>query len=483
MLHTIRGRIIAVFASGLALLLVTAAVSYCNIYSVNKKLSIIESYDDLFNNILEVRRYEKNFTLYKDPTSLKMSLVYLDKAQSIADKLATNISLIVGANEFNRFRNVLNDYRSLINSYLASNKDAMIPADVTLVRLKGKKLVDFARELIASKRNRIHEVLVRSLITPFVFLLVFVTAILLTFRIMVRDILQPLQLIQRTTQEIAQGNYAPMKYISRRRDEIYNLAAAFDKMAEEINERQQEVLQTRKIAALGTFTAGIAHEINNPLNNISLTAEALIEDFGPEIPGEAKELVLDILLQSERAADVVGNLLDFSRSERPSLKELSVEHVIRRTINLVKNQLMLSGISSTVEIAPGISKIKGALRHLQQVFLNLFLNAIHAMPNGGELTIETRPYSEEFIRIDVKDTGTGIRAEDLEKIFDPFYTTKGVGRGTGLGLSVTYGIVKEHGGYIEVESKVGEGSTFSVYLPMLKANSEDEDGRTHSDSR
>lgn len=483
MLHTIRGRIIAVFASGLALLLVTAAVSYWNIYSVNEKLSIIESYDDLFNNILEVRRYEKNFTLYKDPTSLKMSLVYLDKAQSIADKLATNISLIVGDNEFNGFRNVLNDYRSLINNYLASNKDDMIPADVTLVRLKGKKLVDFARELIASKRNRIHKVLVRSLITPFVFLLVFVTAILLTFRIMVRDILQPLQLIQRTTQDIAQGNYASMKYNSRRRDEIYDLAAAFDKMAEEINERQQEVLQTRKIAALGTFTAGIAHEINNPLNNISLTAEALIEDFGPEIPGEAKELVLDILFQSERAADVVGNLLDFSRSERPSLKELSVEHVIRRTINLVKNQLMLSGISSTVEIAPGISKIKGALRHLQQVFLNLFLNAIHAMPNGGELTIETRPYSEEFIRIDVKDTGTGIKAEELEKIFDPFYTTKGVGRGTGLGLSVTYGIVKEHGGYIEVESEVGKGSTFSVYLPMLKPNSEDEDGRTHSDSR
>ena len=482
MFNTIRSRIIAVFFLGVAILLVATTVTYLSIYSLSNKLHIIESYDDLYNNILEVRRYEKNFVLYQDALSLKESIAYLDKVRDLSNTLATNISIIVGGDEFRRFRNTLSDYRSLIESYLVADNKAMSSSDVTLVRLKGKELVNFAQKLITSKRQRIHKVLIHTLVIPFVFLLIFITAILLTFRIVVRDILQPLQLIQRTTREIARGNFAPMEYNPRRKDEIYDLAAAFNKMARELDASQEELLQSRKIAALGTFTAGIAHEINNPLNNISLTAEALIEDFGPEIPGEAKELVLDILFQSERAADVVGNLLDFSRSERSSSCELLVEDVIRRTIKLVKNQMMLSGIQPRVKIAPGIPKIRGTLRHLQQVFLNLFLNAIHAMPDGGELTVKAKPYSQEFVRIDVNDTGVGIKAEDLQKIFDPFYTTKGVGRGTGLGLSVTYAIVKEHGGYIEVDSQVGKGSTFSVYIPICKGKIEVEDGRSHSDS-
>ena len=482
MFNTIRARIIAVFCLGMALLLIATTVTYLSIYSLSDKLRIIEGYDDLYNNILEVRRYEKNFILYQDFPSLKESIAYLDKVRDLTNTLAANISLIIGGDEFSRFGNILSDYRSLIERYLVADDKAMSSSDVTLVRLKGKELVDFAQKLITSKRQRIHKVLIRTLVIPFVFLLIFVTAILLTFRIVVRDILQPLQLIQRTTREIARGNFAPMEYNPKRKDEIYDLAAAFNKMAQELDASQEELLQSRKIAALGTFTAGIAHEINNPLNNISLTAEALIEDFGPEIPGEAKELVLDILFQSERAADVVGNLLDFSRSERSSACDLVVDDVIRRTIKLVKNQMMLSGIQPRVKIAPGIPRISGTLRHLQQVFLNLFLNAIHSMPDGGELTVKAKPYSHEFVRIDVNDTGVGIKAEDLQKIFDPFYTTKGVGRGTGLGLSVTYAIVKEHGGYIEVESEVGKGSTFSVYIPICKGKIEVEDGRSHSDS-
>ena len=482
MFNTIRARIVAVFSLGVALLLVATTITYLSIYSLSNKLHIIESYDDLYNNILEVRRYEKNFVLYKDSLSLKESIAYLDKSQDLANTLATNISIVVGADEVSRFNNILSDYRRLIGSYLVANNNAQGSSDVTLVRSKGKELVDFVQRLITTKRKRIHEVLIRTLVIPFVFLIIFITAILLTFRIVVRDILQPLQLIQRTTREIARGNFAPMEYNPRRNDEIYHLAAAFNKMAREIDERQEELVQSRKIAALGTFTAGVAHEINNPLNNISLTAEALIEDFGPEIPAEAKELVLDILFQSERAADVVGNLLDFSRSERLSSEELSVEDVVGRTIKLVKNQMMLSGIQPSVEIAPAIPKIRGALRHLQQVFLNLFLNAIHAMPDGGELTVKAKLYSDEFIKIEVKDTGVGIKAEDLAKIFDPFFTTKGVGRGTGLGLSVTYAIVKEHGGYIEVDSEVGKGSTFYVYLPTGKEKAGVEDGGSPSAS-
>lgn len=482
MLNTIRGRIIIVLILGLTLLLVITGMNFWSVFSVNKKLHIIENYDDLFNNILEVRRYEKNFILYKDVSNLKESLEYLDKAEDLANILSVNISDIVGTNAFHRFMSILHSYRQIIDKYAVSNDDQISQADIDLMRSRGKQLIEFVSRFIDTKRQRIHRALYHSLLIPFLFLLIFLAVIMLTFRIVVRDIFQPLQLIERTTQEIARGNFAAIDYKARRKDEIYDLVTAFNKMAREIDERQEELVQSRKIAALGTFTAGVAHEINNPLNNIYLTAESLIEDFGPEIPGDAKELVLDIMFQSERAADVVGNLLDFSRSERSSSEELSIEDVLRRTIKLVKNQMMLSGIHPRVKIPPGIPKIRGALRHLQQVFLNLFLNAIHAMPDGGELAVEAKPYSEECIRIAVRDTGVGIKAEDLQKIFDPFFTTKGVGRGTGLGLSVTYTIVKEHGGYIEVDSEVGKGSTFYVYLPIGKDKTEVEDGRSHSDS-
>jgi signal transduction histidine kinase len=482
MFNTIRSRIIAVFSLGVALLLVATTITYLSIFSLSDKLHIIESYDDLFNNILEVRRYEKNFVLYQDALSLKESIVYLDKVRDLSKTLATNISIIVGGDEFSRFRNTLSDYQRLIESYLVADNNAMSASDVALVRLKGKELVDFAQKLITSKRQRIHKVLIRTLVIPFVFLLIFITAILLTFRIVARDILKPLQLIQRTTKEIARGNFTPLNYKSRSKDEIYDLTSAFNKMAREIDERQEELVQSRKIAALGTFTAGVAHEINNPLNNIYLTAEALIEDFEQEIPGEAKELVLDILYQAERAAEVVGSLLDFSRSERPSFTELSIDDVVEGTVKLVKNQLMLAGIGLTVEVSTEMPKIRGAKRHLQQVFLNIFLNAIHAMPNGGELVVRANQSSSDFIRVDVQDTGMGIKAESLEKIFDPFYTTKGVRRGTGLGLSVTYGIVQEHGGYIEVASEVGIGSTFSVFLPLAAQEPKVQNGSSNSHS-
>lgn len=482
MLNTIRGRISIVLILGLTLLLVITAMNFWNVFSVKEKLHIIENYDDLFNNILEVRRYEKNFILYKDVSNLKESLEYLDKAEDLANILSFNISEIVGNSAFARFTSLLHSYRQIIVKYTALDNEQISQADISLIRSQGKELTEFVRRFIDIKRQRIHQTLYHSLLIPFLFLFIFLAVIMLTFRIVVRDIFQPLQLIERTTREIARGNFSAIDYKARSKDEIYELVTAFNKMAREIDERQEELVQSRKIAALGTFTAGVAHEINNPLNNIYLTAEALIEDFGPEIPAEAKELVLDILFQSERAADVVGNLLDFSRSERSSSEELSVEDVLGRTIKLVKNQMMLSGIQPSVEIAPAIPKIRGALRHLQQVFLNLFLNAIHAMPDGGELTVMAKLYSDEFIKIEVKDTGMGIKAEDLEKIFDPFFTTKSVGRGTGLGLSVTYAIVKEHGGYIEVDSEVGKGSTFYVYLPTGKEKAEVEDGGSPSDS-
>jgi len=172
---------------------------------------------------------------------------------------------------------------------------------------------------------------------------------------------------------------------------------------------------------------------------------------------------------------VVKNLLDFSRSDTPSFRRLEVKEVVEGTVKLIKNQLMLVGMKLVCKSPDHLPPIRGDLHNLEQVFLNLFLNAIQAMPNGGVITVEANESRERYVEIKVSDTGVGIKPEDLEKIFDPFYTTKPVGRGSGLGLSIVYGIVKKHGGYVEVKSELNVGTTFIVYLPILHEGRDAED--------
>jgi two-component system NtrC family sensor kinase len=246
------------------------------------------------------------------------------------------------------------------------------------------------------------------------------------------------------------------------------LIVAFNKMAEELESRQAQLLQSRKMASIGTLTSGIAHELNNPLNNISLTAETLLMSHRDMPDAEKEEMLQEIMNQSDRGSQVVKNLLEFSRTDRPFLSALSVEETIRGTIRLVRNQLMVNGIKLHDEIQGGIPFIRGKRQDLEQAFLNILVNSIQAMPQGGDIKVRAGLGPEGFVRVDLEDTGTGIKPEDVTHIFDPFYTTKPVGQGTGLGLSITYGIVRNHGGYVETKSEVNKGTTFSVYLPIPK---------------
>jgi len=466
MLNTIRGRIVAVFVACLAFVVILTVFYYWSISSIEKRLAIAENFEDLFNDILEIRRYEKNFLFYRDRDSLNQNIFYIGETKELTAKLAADIAKVIGDEQLGKFSSDLDSYKGM----MAESQDRMerqaSQIEVEKIRAKGKELVDFSQNLLRIKRERIHRALTRTLSIPIAFAGSLVLLIVLIFQLVVRNILKPLALIQRTTEDVARGNYTPIPYEERRRDEISELIAAFNKMSGEIESRQEEVVQSRKIAAIGTFTSGIAHELNNPINNIYLTAETLLEEYTNLSDAETNELILDVLNQADRAADIVKNLLDFSRNERPSSTDLSIAAVLDSTVKLVKNQIMVAGIGLERNLPDDMPAIRGNLRNMQHVFLNLLLNAIQAMPGGGSIEIAASQDSPDYIRVDVRDTGTGIKPEDLEYIFDPFFTTKGVGRGTGLGLSVTYSIVNTHGGYIEVKSEVNVGTTFSVFLPV-----------------
>ena len=208
----------------------------------------------------------------------------------------------------------------------------------------------------------------------------------------------------------------------------------------------------------------MAHELNNPINNIILTVDSLI---GGRKATEERRLAMlnDILTQAVRASEIVKNLLDFSRSNTAIIEDLDITQLLRETIHISENQIAVNNIKLRVDLAADLPVVRGNRQALQQVFINLLTNAVHAMRSGGELAVRAAAENHRKIVIAVRDTGCGIADEHLPYIFDPFFTTKEVGKGTGLGLSVSYGIIKKHGGRITVESTPGKGSTFTVVLP------------------
>jgi len=215
---------------------------------------------------------------------------------------------------------------------------------------------------------------------------------------------------------------------------------------------------------VGLLAAGVAHEVNTPLAGISSYTQLLRGQLEESDP---RQRVLEkIEKQSFRAAKIISSLLSFSRSSGTEFERVDVNKVLADVLSLVEHQLEGSKIRVRRELALRVPPVRGNENRIQQVFFNLILNARDAMPSGGWLTLHTYADADTVV-VEVGDTGHGIRREHIKRIYDPFFTTKGIGQGTGLGLSVSYGIVQEHGGAIFVESAPGQGTTFQVALPAL----------------
>jgi len=238
-------------------------------------------------------------------------------------------------------------------------------------------------------------------------------------------------------------------------------------LIEDITERvrlEEQIRATDKLSSIGLLAAGVAHEVNTPLTGISSYTQMLLAQT-PAI--DPKHIVLEkIKRQTLRASEIVNNLLNFSRTGNVEFAELDINRVLDDTIQLLEPQLRNTQINLERSYGENLPKTVGNATKLQQVFMNLLLNARDAMQKGGTLTLQTQ-FRENAILIEIIDTGIGIAPENIAKIYDPFFTTKGVGQGTGLGLAVSYGIIQEHKGRIFVESKPGQGTQFQIKLPAV----------------
>ena len=294
--------------------------------------------------------------------------------------------------------------------------------------------------------------------------------------VLANRILHPVQRLIEASVEVSQGNLSPeIGPISK--DEIGVLQQTFKTMLVSLQERERrqkleneiKLLQSERQASIGRLAAGVAHEINNPLTGVLTFTHMLMrrKDIGDEVRADLQT----IAQQTERVRKIVRGLLDFSRQTRLALMPTDVNDLVRTTLSLVENQALIKGVNLAFRATEGLPVSSLDRSQLQSVLLNIIMNALDATESGGNITISTsftasgEDMARQGIEISVADTGCGIPSDDLGKLFDPFYTTKEVGQGTGLGLSVSLGIVQRHGGTIRVQSQVGHGSIFTVWLP------------------
>ncbi|MCK4683092.1 PAS domain-containing protein [Candidatus Bipolaricaulota bacterium] len=256
---------------------------------------------------------------------------------------------------------------------------------------------------------------------------------------------------------------------------------------DELKQLQEQLIQSEKMASLGQIAAGVAHEINNPISGIMVYLHTLATDLENDRfdRKQALTFLTDSKYELTRCSKIIKSLLDFSRQSRPMLAPVDLGSILDETFSILGHRAKLQDIKVVQHIDPGLPRIQADMDQLKQVFFNLILNAIQAMPKGGRLTIhatqvddkEGLTKSPESVRIDIKDTGCGIAEENIGKLFTPFFTTKEKGEGVGLGLAVAYGIIKRHGGDIRVMSSKGKGTTFSIFLGREEGRKKEDDSR------
>ncbi len=292
-----------------------------------------------------------------------------------------------------------------------------------------------------------------------------------------KKLLHPMHQLIEASHRVSEGDLSP-KIAPISKDEIGILQRTFMEMLTSLRERdrrQREVseiklLQSEKQASVGRLAAGVAHEINNPLTGVLTFTHMLLKR--EDLPEDVLEDLRTISKATERVRDIVKGLLDFSRQTEITPVETDINELIRDTISLIENQALVKGAILCFDLKENLPTRTLDRNQIQSVLINVLINAIDSVDNGGHINVSTgiavstEKESKRGIEITIADTGCGIPEENLKKLFDPFFTTKEVGKGTGLGLSVSYGIIERHGGSIHVKSQVGEGSTFTIWLPL-----------------
>jgi two-component system NtrC family sensor kinase len=287
--------------------------------------------------------------------------------------------------------------------------------------------------------------------------------------------LQELRTLSQISQQVAEGNLEA-RAPGCGGGAVGLLADSFNDMLDRLQETQKQLVESEKLASLGQLAAGVAHELNNPLATVLLFAEVLLRENKLDDRGQTD--LRTIIRETKRCKTIVASLLDFARQHQVDTSEINLDRLIKRVIDLEKKHHRYDLVEIETNLDPHLPRIRADEAQIQAVISNLMTNAADAMPEGGKLILRTRRAMDDQVIFEVEDEGEGITPENQAKLFTPFFTTKQPGKGVGLGLSIVYGIIKMHRGQISVQSKLGEGTTFTIQLPVRQPET---DPRVHQD--
>lgn len=474
-----------------------AGLTILEIQYIQAKMAFAEDISELLNVTLEVRRFEKNYFLYHQPDDLHENRVYLERAREIMKRkdgrfqgLATPEQLAVLRRDLELYSALMLDYeKRLLPGGSATSPGSRERLEIEgKVRTSGKRITTIAEAMSRIERRNLNELLHDSMRIVLLAAAALTLVGILAARVLSQKVSRPLKQIEERMRRIADGRFESLQ-IDSRESEIVSLSAALDRMLHELDVRQRQLVRSEKLASLGTLLSGVAHELNNPLSNISTSAEILKEEMGEQGGDMERDLLDQIVGQTDRAKSIVRSLLDFSREREFRREMVRLQPLIEETLRFLRGQIPVE-IEVTLDVEPGTGAFVDRQR-MQQALLNLLKNAVEAVTptehgtadssHSGQVIVRGRKRSAAFkdpdavtfgalppgpvVEIEVIDTGSGMPLPLLPRICDPFFTTKDVGKGSGLGLAIVFEIVAQHEGALSVKSNVGKGTVFTVSLP------------------
>lgn len=448
---------------GLIAIIGMFAIYGFNQISTKFKFTIIA--DKLNASFLEMRLLEKNYFLYNDKGGLLEIQKKANETSVTLNKMRDDIVKAVGREKFLHMQKLLQDYSKMVSLGIKNNKkDAWTKKEIRLV---GRKLKSFSENITALERQHVWEIIIKtSMVMRHSLWIIMIFAFFFSLFI-VRSIRQPLHRIVALTKTISKGNFQKIK-AKPPANEMGAVIIAINSMAEELSKREKAIVQSRRLASIGVLVAGVAHELNNPLNNIAIIAQTYNEVYDKLDKEQRIGFMAQVEEQVERLQKIIKNLLDFSKPKEPKLAEKDLNEVFMHSLELVQNVMTVANVKTRLHLAEPLPTIYIDEHQFQQVLVNMMINATQSMSSGGELTVRTSFIKDkDAVEISIADTGNGIAPEFLDHIFDPFFSTK-EDSGTGLGLWVSYGIVQKHKGRIKVKSTVGQGTTFTIIMPTSK---------------
>jgi signal transduction histidine kinase len=484
---SLRRKIVWGFYAFAVAIAAVAVFAWLDLRYVERRITAEVAVSHFTDAVLEMRRYEKNYFLYRSREDHDTARDFALRAASVLKQDAEAFRRVVSTTELLALESLLTHYLSLLESAQPVRPGLPVPVPTQdAIRETGRLLIARAEDIARQERAALVRALSQSRIAFFASLSAIVVVGALIAHWLARAAAQPLALLETQLRAIGAGRFDHVEPTAPDR-EIVSVAAATNRMLSEIDARRRQLVQSEKLASLGTLVSGVAHELNNPLSNISTSCQLALEELPAGSSSELREWLQQADAETQRARDIVRTLLEFSRERSFSPSPVNLRDVVNAALLLLGKRARTAG---SIEIAvPDGLVVTADGPKLQQVMVNLVNNALDSAPRPVHVRIAAEmrwlksdeslpteylyarapcmpPADQSAVFLTISDNGLGIPSETLPRIFDPFFTTKEVGHGSGLGLYVSQEIVHQHEGCIGVASDVGRGTRFLIVLPQ-----------------